>query len=141
MNIIKKLCLFSACMILLLHAVVPHHHHNNEVCLSKLNNKKNNIEHKCCDSHNTPNHNNTNDCNESDCIIDDFFTPKDNHEVKQYLDTNVLSFSYYLIHFVNISIENILSKGIEFRRDFIHLIYHNPHLNTIFGLRAPPVQL
>ena len=127
-------------MILLLHAVVPHHHHNNEVCLSKLSHKEHHDSSKCCSSQDTENHSNTNDCEESDCIIDDLFTPKDNHEVKQYLDTNVLFFSYYLIHFVKNSIENILSKKTEFRREFVHLIYHNPHINSIFGLRAPPVR-
>ena len=136
---IKNISLFLACMVLLLHAVVPHHHHNNEVCLSKLS-KDHNETHSCCTSHGTTNHNNTNNCNESDCIIDDLFTPKDNHEVKIYLDVNVL-FSYYnIISSVRNSLENILKKGVEFRRNFVHLIYHNPHVNSIFGLRAPPIQ-
>lgn len=136
---IKQISLFMACMVLLLHAVVPHHHHNNEVCLSKLrHNETGNIEQSCCNSHDTPNHNNTNDCNESDCIIDDLFTAKDNHEVKIYLDANVL-FNYNIISLVKISLENILkNKGIDFRREFIPLIYHNPHISSIFGLRAPP---
>ncbi len=136
---IKKISLFLACMVLLLHAAVPHHHHNNTVCLSKLN-KEHKETHSCCASHGTPNHNNTNDCNESDCIIDDLFTPKDNHEVKVYLDVNVLFSDYNVISLVKISLENILkNKGIDFRREFIPLIYHNPHVSSIFGLRAPPV--
>ena len=136
---IKKISLFLACMVLLLHAVVPHHHHNNEICLSKLSNKEHNEAHSCCSSHGSPNHNNTNDCNESDCIIDDLFTPKDNHEVKIYLDVNILFSDYNIISSVKNSIENILKNGVEFRRDFVYLIYHNPHINRIFGLRAPPI--
>ena len=134
---IKKISLFLACMVLLLHAAVPHHHHNNTVCLSKLSHK--NCDEHCEESHDSSAHDSSNDCEESDCIIDDLFTPKDNHEVKIYLDVNVL-FSYYnIISSVRNSLENILKKGVEFRRNFVHLIYHNPHVSSIFGLRAPPV--
>ena len=139
LNIIKKLCLFSACMILLLHAVVPHHHHNNTVCLSNLSHKKCHDENLCGHTHSDANHDHNNDCEESDCIIDDLFTAKDNQEVKVYLDVNVLFSDYNLISLVKKSIENILKKGVEFRRNFVHLIYHNPHVSSIFGLRAPPV--
>ena len=135
---IKKISLFLACMVLLLHAVVPHHHHNNTVCLSKLSHKECHDENLCTHSHNDADH--SNDCEESDCIIDDLFTAKDNHEVKVYLDVNVLFSDYNLISLVKKSIENILkNKGIDFRREFIPLIYHNPHVSSIFGLRAPPI--
>ena len=135
---IKKISLFLACMVLLLHAVVPHHHHNNTVCLSKLSHKECHDENLCTHSHNDTDH--SNDCEESDCIIDDLFTAKDNHEVKVYLDVNVLFSDYNLISLVKKSLENILkNKGIGFRREFTPLIYHNPHVSSIFGLRAPPV--
>ena len=134
---IKNISLFLACMVLLLHAAVPHHHHNNTVCLSKLSH--NNCNEHCGESHNESDCDTSNNCEESDCIIDDLFTPKDNHEVKIYLDVNIL-FSYYnIISSVRNSLENILKKGVEFRRNFVHLIYHNPHVSSIFGLRAPPV--
>ncbi|MBQ8223306.1 MAG: hypothetical protein IJZ87_08210 [Bacteroidales bacterium] len=135
---IKQISLALACMILLLHAVVPHHHHNNEVCLSKLSHKEYD-NHSCCDSHDTPNHSNTDDCNKSDCIIDDLFAPKDNHEVKIYLDVNILFSDYHLVLFAKDFIENILkNKEPVSRRDFVPLIYQNPYIDAIFGLRAPP---
>ena len=135
---IKQISLFMACMILLLHAAVPHHHHNNTVCLSKLSHK--NCDEHCSESHDNSAHHNDNDCEESDCIIDDLFTAKDNHEVKIYLDVNVLFSDYNIISLAKITLENILkNKGIDFRRGFIPLIYHNPHVSSIFGLRAPPV--
>ena len=138
MRNIKKISLFLACMVLLLHAVVPHHHHNNTVCLSKLSYKECHDENSCTHSHNDTDH--SNGCEESDCIIDDLFTAKDNQEVKVYLDVNVLFSDYNLISLVKKSLENILkNKGIDFRREFIPLIYHNPHVSSIFGLRAPPV--
>ena len=136
---IKQISLTLACMILLLHAVIPHHHHNNEICLSKFSHKEHNVEHSCCDSHDTPNHSNTDDCDESDCIIDDLFAPKDNHEVKIYLDVNILFSDYHLILFAKNFIENIIkNKEPDSRREFIPLIYQNPYINAIFGLRAPP---
>ncbi len=138
MRNIKKISLFLACMVLLLHAVVPHHHHNNTVCLSKLSHKECHDENSCTHSHNATDH--SNDCEESDCIIDDLFTAKDNQEVKVYLDVNVLFSDYNIISLIKIHLENILkNKGIDFRREFIPLIYHNPHVSSIFGLRAPPV--
>lgn len=137
---IKKISLFLACMVLLLHAVVPHHHHNNTVCLSKLSHKECHDENPCCHTHSDANHDHSNDCEESDCIIDDLFTAKDNQEVKVYLDVNVLFSDYNIISLIKIHLENILkNKGIDFRREFFALIYHNPHVSSIFGLRAPPV--
>ena len=136
---IKQISLFMACMILLLHAVVPHHHHNNTVCLSELSHNR--CDEHCGESHDNSAHHENNDCEESDCIIDDLFTAKDNHEVKTYLDVNVLFSDYNVISLAKITLENILkNKGIDFRRNFVHLIYHNPHVNSIFGLRAPPIQ-
>ena len=138
MRNIKKISLFLACMVLLLHAVVPHHHHNNTVCLSKLSHKECHDENSCTHSHNDTDH--SNDCEESDCIIDDLFTAKDNQEVKVYLDVNILFSDYNLISLVKKSIENILkNKGNDFRREIVALIFQNPHVNSIFGLRAPPV--
>ena len=141
LNIIKKMCLFSACMILMLHAVIPHHHHSDKiVCFSLFNHNECKDVHTCCDSQGAANHSNNNENNDSHCIIDDFFSTKENHEVKTYLENNSSFFNIYIVSTIKISIENILkNKGIEFRREFISLIYHNPHVNSIFGLRAPPV--
>lgn len=135
---IKNISLFLACMVLMLHTIVPHHHHNNTttLCLSQLS-------HNTCEDTDscTSNHNHDNDCDESDCTIDDLYAPKDNHEIKYRLDINILSFSHFIISSVNFSLNDILkNKGIGFRRGFIPLIFNNPHVNSIFGLRAPPVQ-
>ena len=135
------MCLFSACMILLFHAIIPHHHHSDKiVCFSMFNHDECNDIHTCCDSQGDANHTNDNDSDKAHCIIDDFFSPKNNHEVKLHINVNVSYFNVYFISLVKNSIENILTnKGIGLRRGFISFIYINPHVSSIFGLRAPPV--
>ena len=137
LNKIKQLLLSLACMIILLHAVIPHHHHNNTttLCLSqlRLNTCENSSD--CTSSHD---HESDNDCDESNCIIDDLYAPKDNNEIKYRLNINS-SLDYFIISLTNISLNDILkNKGSDFRREFLPLIFHNPHVGAIFGLRAPP---
>ena len=135
---IKQLLLSLACMIILIHAVVPHHHHNNTttLCLSQLSHSTCENTDSCTSNHN---HDSNNDCNESDCTIDDLYAPKDNHEIKTYLDINTLISGWYIISFFDFSLNDILkNKGIDFRREFLPLIFKNPHVDAIFGLRAPP---
>ena len=136
---IKNISLFLACMVLMLHTVVPHHHHNNTttLCINQL-------KHNACDDNNFctshHEHDNDNECEDSDCSIDDLYAPKDNHEIKYRLDViKALSFDYFLISFVSLSLNDILkNKGNDFRREIVALIFQNPHINSIFGLRAPP---
>ena len=134
---IKNISLFLACMVLMLHTVVPHHHHNNTttLCLQQLSHNACNDSDDC-----TSHHNHDDDCDDSDCGIDDLYAPKDNHEIKYRLDViKALSFDYFLISFVNLSLNDILkNKGSDFRREIVALIFQNPHVNSIFGLRAPP---
>ena len=106
---IKNISLFLACMVLMLHT--SHHDHND------------------------------NDCEDSDCTIDDLYAPKDNHEIKYRLDIiNISSFFYFIVPLVNLSLNDILkNKGSDFRREILALIFQNPHVNSIFGLRAPPI--
>ena len=135
---IKNISLFLACMVLMLHTVVPHHHHNNTttLCLQQLSHNACNDSDGC-----TSHHNHDDDCDDSDCGIDDLYAPKDNHEIKYRLDViKALSFDYFLISFVNLSLNDILkNKGSDFRREIVALIFQNPHVNSIFGLRAPPI--
>lgn len=135
----KQFFLFLACMIISFHAIIPHHHHNNTttLCLNQLSRNICEDTEACTSNHN---HNHDNDCDDSDCTIDDLYAPKDNHEIKYRLDViKALSFDYFLISFVNLSLNDILkNKGIDFRREIVALIFQNPHVNSIFGLRAPP---
>jgi hypothetical protein len=136
---IKNISLFLACMVLLLHTVVPHHHHNNTttLCINQL-------KHNACDDNNSctshHEHDNDNECDDDDCTIDDLYAPKDNHEIKYRLDIiNISSFFYFIVPLVNLSLNDILkNKGSDFRREILALIFQNPHVNSIFGLRAPP---
>lgn len=135
---IKNISLFMACMVLLLHTIVPHHHHNNTttLCLSQLSHNVCDDADSCTEGHS---HDDDNDCEEANCIIDDLYAPKDNHEIKYRLDISILSFSHFIISYVNLSLYDILkNKGLDFRRGFIPLIFQNPYVNSIFGLRAPP---
>ena len=136
LNKIKQLLLSLACMIILLHAVIPHHHHQGKpVCVNELEQQDCEKHNKCCDfGGQDDNH----DFDKGNCIIDDYFTPKKHLEFKIFLDSTSLP-NYYLNSLVKISLKNIIiNKGNDFRRDFISFIYHNPHVNSIFGLRAPP---
>lgn len=134
---IKNISLFLACMVLMLHTIVPHHHHNNTttLCLQQLSHNACNDSDDC-----TSHHNHDDDCEDSDCGIDDLYAPKDNHEIKTYLDINTLISGWYIISFFDFSLNDILkNKGIDFRREFLPLIFKNPHVDAIFGLRAPPL--
>ena len=135
---IKNISLFLACMVLMLHTIVPHHHHNNTttLCLQQLSHNACNDSDDC-----TSHHEHNDDCEDSDCTIDDLYAPKDNHEIKYRLDIiNISSFCYFIVPLVNLSLNDILkNKGIDFRREIVALIFQNPHVNSIFGLRAPPV--
>ena len=136
LNKIKQLLLSLACMIILLHAVIPHHHHQGKpICVNELEQQDCKKHNKCCDfDGQDDNH----DFDKGNCIIDDYFTPKKHLEFKIFLDSTSLP-NYYLNSLVKISLKNIIiTKGNDFRRDFISFIYHNPHVNSIFGLRAPP---
>ena len=134
---IKNISLFLACMVLMLHTVVPHHHHNNTttLCLQQLSHNACNDSDDC-----TSHHEHDDDCDDSDCTIDDLYAPKDNHEIKYRLDIiNISSFCYFIVPLVNLSLNDILkNKGSDFRREIVALIFQNPHVNSIFGLRAPP---
>ena len=134
---IKNISLFLACMVLMLHTVVPHHHHNNTttLCLQQLSHNACNDSVDC-----TSHHEHDDDCEDSDCTIDDLYAPKDNHEIKYRLDIiNISSFCYFIVPLVNLSLNDILkNKGSDFRREIVALIFQNPHVNSIFGLRAPP---
>ena len=89
-----------------------------------------------CTSH----HEHNDDCDDSDCTIDDLYAPKDNHEIKYRLDINISTLDYFIISSVNLSLNDILkNKGSDFRREIVALIFQNPHVNSIFGLRAPPI--
>ena len=135
---IKNISLFLACMVLMLHTVVPHHHHNNTttLCLQQLSHNACNDSDDC-----TSHHEHDDDCDDSDCTIDDLYAPKDNHEIKYRLDIiNISSFCYFIVPLVNLSLNDILkNKGSDFRREIVALIFQNPHINSIFGLRAPPI--
>ena len=135
----KQFFLFLACMIISFHAIIPHHHHNNTttLCLSQLSRNTCEDTEACTSNHN---HNHDNDCDDSDCTIDDLYAPKDNHEIKTYLDINTLISGWYIISLFDFSLNDILkNKGSDFRREFLPLIFHNPHVGAIFGLRAPPL--
>ena len=135
---IKNISLFLACMVLMLHTIVPHHHHNNTttLCLSQLSHNECEDNNICTSEHD---HESDNDCDESNCTIDDLYTPKDNQETKVNTYINLSLFDCYLISIHKFSLNNILkNKGVKLRRVLAPLIYHNPHVNSIFGLRAPP---
>ena len=103
-------------MIILLHAVIPHHRHYHQgkpICFNQLEEQDCEKHDKCCDfGGQDDNH----DFDKGNCIIDDFFTPKDDLEVKIFLDSTSLP-NYYLNSLAKISLKNIIiDKGNEIGR-------------------------
>ena len=127
-------------MIILLHAVIPHHHHSDKpVCFQELFHQIYDNHHNCCETNGHNNHNH--DFNEGRCIIDDYFTPKDDNdnEIETYgrmsLQENPFDFN-----FITEVIDSFLKdKVTEFRRSDQTIIYKDPLATNNIGLRAPPI--
>ena len=139
---IKQISLSLACMIILLHAVIPHHHHSDKpVCFQELFHQFSDNHHDCCETNNHDNHNH--DFNEGKCIIDDYFTPKDDNEIKTYNNKTYGRMSLHEnpfdFNFITEVLDSFLKdEGKEFRRSDKTIIYKNPLAINNIGLRAPP---
>ena len=137
----KQICLSLACMIILLHAVVPHHHHSDKpVCFQELFHQFSDNNHNCCETNNShDNHNH--DFDKGNCIIDDYFTPKDDNdnEIKTYVRMS-LQENHFDLNFITEVIDSFLKEnGNVFRRSNLTIIYKDPLAISNIGLRAPPV--
>lgn len=134
----KQICLFIACMIVLLHATIPHHHHSDKpICINILNHHDCDNHKKCCDS---SNEDNNHDFDKGNCIIDDFFTPKDDNDFRTYVRMSSHEINLDLDFILNNIMSDIIlkDKGMTFRWNDKASIYKEPLALNNIGLRAPP---
>ena len=135
----KQICLSLACMIILLHAVIPHHHHSDKpVCFHELFHQFSHNHHNCCETDGHENHNH--DFDKGNCIIDDYFTPKDDNDndIKTYVRMSLHENHFDLYFITEVINSSHKENGNVFRRSNQTIIYKNPLATNNFALRAPP---
>lgn len=136
---LKHISLYLACMIILIHAVVPHHHHYDKpVCFQELFHQFSHNHHNCCETNSHDNHNH--DFDKGNCIIDDYFTPKDDNEFKAPTLTQTLTQTYYYLIFNTLISDLLVDENSKVPRQTNQtLIYKDPLATNNFALRAPPM--
>lgn len=134
MKRLKQISLFLSCFILLLHAIIPHHHHIDKlVCFSQLEYNDCEEHNACC---NSGTHSDNHDFDKGSCIIDDYFTPKDNQNVDsaKEIETNSLECDFFWASLT--AVHNKTEVDVEWYDKTI--IDKSLILIADIGLRAPP---